>query len=241
MWKNENMKKILRVGAWGIVAGLSVISLVLFGWNYRNMEKATRHAEENAVAQANNLIHYIQEYRVVKTDLDKANQKILAVTRELEKVNADFAATRNDVISLQGLNDELKANIAVLEHYQDSYKVREKELEELIRSLKKKNADLDSELQGVRKELAEFQPDIADWKEGQKKLRRFRDQMRLVKKNMASWKKKVAQARVEAQKERDRLESAYGNAGFMVKDGQSKSVNNFREKAVNIDVKFLNR
>ncbi|MBF0123126.1 MAG: hypothetical protein HQL21_06955 [Candidatus Omnitrophica bacterium] len=237
MLSQEKVKKIARIVSWGLIAILSVISLVMFVFNYQKLEKVTIAAEKSAVAQAKNVRHYAHEYKVTKVSLDEANQKIVVMTKELELANAELTSTRNELSSLQQMNDELKADIAVLERY----KTKEQGLEKLIRVFKKKNRELDSVLQVTRKELATFQPDINDLKEGQNKIKLFKNQIHLVKKNMGIWKENALQARIAAQKERDRVEAVYGNGGFLVKDGEDKSVTKFREKAVKIDVKFLNR
>jgi hypothetical protein len=62
----------------------------------------------------------------------------------------------------------------------------------------------------------------------------------MVKRNMHEIKVRAYEAKVEAQKERDRVEAIYGNAGFMVKDGENKAVNRFGEKVVDIQVQFVN-
>ena len=240
MSQKEKVKKVARIGSWGIIAALSAVSLVMFVLNYQKLEQATLFAEKNAVAQAKNVRFYAHEYKVTKVSLDEANQKIIVMTKQLELANAELVTTRNEISSLQQMNDELKANISALERYKANNKVKEKGLESLINVFKKKNRELDSNLQAVRKELATFQPDINDLKEGESKIKRFKNQIHLVKKNMGAWKEKALQARIAAQKERDRLEAVYGNGGFMVKDGQDKSVTEFHDKAVKIDVKFLN-
>lgn len=237
MGSSENVKKTMRLGGWGLIAILSIISLVLLVMNYQKLERAMSFAEKNAVDQAKNVRYYANEYKVTKVALDEANQKILVMTKQLEMVNAELAVTRTELTSIQEMNNELKANIAILERY----KAKEQGLESMISIFKKRNRELDSALHSARKELASFHPDINDFKEGQDKIRRFKNQIHLVKKNMSALEQKVFEAKVAAQKERDRLEAVYGNGGFLIKDGQDKSVTKFREKGVQIDVKILNR
>jgi chromosome segregation ATPase len=196
--------------------------------------------EHNSVEQAKNFHYVVQEYRTTKTVLDEANQKLVLLTQELEAANADLMGTRAELSSLQRVNDQLKGDIAILERYKAKALEQGEALETMIDVFKKKNKDLDMQLQTVRKELAQFQPDINDLGEGRTKIQRFKDHIRMVKVNMRGIKTLAYEAKVAAQKERDRLEALYGNAGYMVKDGENKSVNRFSENTVDIQVEFVN-
>ncbi|MBF0569667.1 MAG: hypothetical protein HQL18_02695 [Candidatus Omnitrophica bacterium] len=241
-------KKTLRMLLWGAALVLSVVSLVIMFLNYKTLERAVFSAEKNAAEQAREARYYAGEYKVVKVQLDEtkasldqANKALLEVTNELQKLNGEFAGTKGELTSVQQIVDQLKLNIGMLERYKAKAKDKEQALEGMIQAFKKKNRELDAELQGVRKELATFKPDINDLAEGRSKIDLFKKQIHLVKMNMSGIKQKAYEAKVAAQVERDRLASLYGNAGFMVKDGQDKSVTKFSEKVVEIKVQFLNK
>ncbi len=231
----------VRIGLWAVAAILAVASFVILLLNYKTLEQTTLFAEKTAVAEAQNFRYYVNEYKVTKVALDEANQKIVTLTQELEAANQELTLTRDELASVQQLNDQLKTNISALERYKAKASEKGEALEEMIQAFKKKNRDLDHQLQGVRKELAEFQPDINDTEEGRAKIKRFKDHIRLVKKNMSVIRVQANEVREAAQKERDRLESVYGNGGFMIKDGQNKSVTSFDDKRIDIDVKFINK
>ena len=241
MADQKGLKNKVRIGLWALAAILSVASLVIFFFNYRTLERTTLFADKNAAADAKNFRYYVNEFKVTKVALDDANQKIISLTQELEAANKELTTTRDELASVQQVNDQLKVSISSLERYKVKASQKGEALEGMILTFKKKNKDLDHELQSVRKELAEFQPDINDVDEGRAKIKRFKDHIRMVKKNMSLIRVKADEARVAAQKERDRLESLYGNGGFMVKDGQNKSVTGFDQKRVEIDVKFINK
>ena len=234
-------KNKARMILWALAAILAVASLVIFFLNYRTLEQTTISAEKNAVAEARNFRYYVNEFKVTKVALDDANQKIVDLTRELEAANMVLTQTRDELASVQQLNDQFKASIATLEHYKVNAAKKGEALEGMISSFKKKNRELDHELQGVRKELAEFQPNINDVDEGRIKIKRFKDHIIMVKQNMSLLREKADEARVAAQQERDRLESLYGNGGFLVKNGQNKSTTGFDQKRIEINVKFINK
>jgi chromosome segregation ATPase len=240
MEQNGKGKNNFRTALWAVATLLTVASLGLLIWNYYTLEQTTVVLERNSADQAKNFSYVVKEYRTTKGVLDEANQKLVQLTQELEAANAELLGTRSELSSLQKVNDQMKIDIAVLERFKAKALEQGEALEAMIDSFKKKNKELDMELQGVRKELAQFQPDINDLNEGRTKVQRFKDHIRMVRKNMHGIKVKAFEAKVAAQKERDRVEALYGNAGFMVKDGENKAVNRFRENVVDIQVQFVN-
>lgn len=226
---------------WAVAAVLAVASFVIFLFNYRTLEKVTVFSEKNAVNQAQNFRYYVNEYKVAKVALDEANQKIVTLTQELDAANQALSLTRDELSSLQQTNDQLKVSIAGLERYKAKAAEKGEALESMIQAFKQKNRDLDRELQGVRKELATFLPDINDINEGRSKIKMFKEHIQMVKQNMSGIREKAFEAKVAAQKERDRLETLYGNGGYMVKDGQDKSVKRADQPKVQIDVNFINK
>jgi chromosome segregation ATPase len=232
--KKSNKIRIIVAIALG---ALTVYTLVLWYSNYNTLERALVTTERAADDQAKNFRHYIQQYRIVKTALDEANQKIYDLTVALQAANAELFTTRGELSSVQSLNDQLKESIAVLETYKVKAMAKGEALETMINAFKKKNKQLDADLQMVRKELSGFKPDILDTKEGREKVLRFKNQIRLVKKNMVILKEEAQAMKVAAQQQRDRLEVLYGNNGYMMKDGKNQSLK--RESAkVDIKVEF---
>jgi chromosome segregation ATPase len=217
-----------------ILGALTVYTLVIWYFNYRTLEEVVASAELAANEQAKNFRHYVQEYRVTKIALDESNQKVSALTLELQAANAELSLTRGELASLQGLNDQLKESIKILETYKAKASAKGEALETMIQAFKRKNRQLDTDLQMVRKELSSFQPDIADTKEGREKVLRFKNQIRLVKKNMGVLKQQVQEMKIAAQKERDRLEILYGNNGYMMKDGKNQSL---KRQGAKVDIK----
>lgn len=227
----------IRIVVAVVLSALTLYTLIMWYFNYRALEEIVATTEKTAQDQARNFRYYVQEYHSAKVALDESVQKVSELTLELQSANTELSAARGDLSSVQSLNDQLRENIKVLESYKAKAMARGEALETMINAFRKKNRQLDADLQMVRKELSTFQPDITDTQEGREKLLRFKKQMRLVKKNMAVLKQQAQAMKVAAQKQRDRLETLYGNNGYMMKDGRNQSLK--RQNArVNIKVEF---
>lgn len=240
---SENIVKNnkFRVILWGLAALLSIASFVIFFSNYRVLEEAAVSAERTAVSQSKNYLYVVNEYKVTQVALDSANQQLVDLTQELEQANSDLTLTRSELSSVQQVNDQLKSSIAILERYKARAAQKGEGLESMIAAFRKKNKMMDFELQGVRKELAVLQPDISDVEEGRVKLQLFKQHIRMVKKNISVLRQVAREVHMAAQAEHDRLEAVYGNGGYMVKDGQDKSVTTYGQKRMDLDVRFINK
>lgn len=235
--KNNTWKLISIV----VIALLVIASLILWVLNYRTLEAITQMSDKTLTSQASNTRYYKNEYTVTKVALDETTLKLEETTRELEAANAELSTTRTELSSVQQLNDQFRNDIQSLERYRAQALAKGEALETMINAFKKKNKELDVQLQTVRKELSTFQPEIGDTREGRTKITLFKNHIKMVKKNMGVLKKQAYDLKVAAQTERDRLESLYGNGGFMVKEGQNKAVTSFEHKNVEINVKFINK
>jgi chromosome segregation ATPase len=231
--KDTKIRIILLV----VIGALAVYSLVMWYFNYHTLERAVLTVETAADDQSKNFRHYVKEYKVTKVALDEAKQQVANLTEELQAANTELTTARNALLSVQQMNDQLKQGIQELERYKTKAAAKGEALEGMINVFKQKNKQLDTDLQLARKELSLFQPEVGDTAEGRAKIARFKDHIRMVKKNMNVLKEQAQEARIAAQKERDRLEMLYGNNGYLVKDG--KNVSQKRQGAkVDIKVEF---
>ncbi|MBF0620140.1 MAG: hypothetical protein HQL19_08235 [Candidatus Omnitrophica bacterium] len=224
MVESKKQKKITGIVLLVIMGVMTVYMLIVWVFNYKTLEKAVDVLDKTAVSQAQNVRYYSNEYKVTKVKLDETTAKLVQITAELEAANAELSTARQEVASLQQVNDQIKADIQTLEHFKAKALSKGEALENMIMVFKKKNKELDIQLQGVRKELAVFQPEIGDLNEGKAKIQNFKDHINMVKRNMHGIKVKAWEAKVSAQKERDRVEELYGNNGYLVKNGKDQSV-----------------
>ncbi len=228
--KNKKLKIILLV----IAGGLAVYSLVIWFLSFQTLERSVTVVEKAAAIQSKNFRYYVQEYRTTKIALDEANKKVVDLTAELQAANAELSTTRGELSSVQGLNDELKQGIKSLEKYRVKAEAKGEAFEAMMSAFRKKNKQLDIDLQAARKELSFFQPDISDTDEGKAKIMRFKDHIRLVKKNMHAIKEQAMAIKAAAQQQRDRMEMLYGNNGYFIKDGKNQSL---KRQGAQVDIK----
>jgi len=231
--KNKKLKITLLV----IAGVLAVYSLALWFFSFQTLERTVSLVEKTAELQSQNFRYYVQEYKTTKVALDDANKKVVDLTTELQAANVELSSTRGELSAVQGLNDELKQGIKALEKYKLRAEAKGEAFEAMMTAFRKKNKQLDVDLQSVRKELAFFQPDINDSDEGKAKIMRFKDHIRLVKKNMRAIREQAMAIKAAAQQQHDRMEMLYGNNGYLFKDGKDQSLK--REGAqVDIQVEF---
>lgn len=227
--KSSLINKLLVIAA----VGLAIFSFWLLIANYRTLLEINRLNEQSAVKSSRNFLFYFNENKTLSA-------KVKSMAEELDEARQELVNISGELSFIQGVNNDLKDGIAALERYKSAAVAKGEALESMINAFRRKNKEIESELKSVRQELAQLQPDIADLDEGRSKVLLFKDRIRGVRKNMSVLRHKAAQVRVNAQKERDRLESLYGNGGYMVKNGENVSVNVSGQRNVAIDVKFVN-
>lgn len=227
MMKSMSLSKILRMSSIVVIALLLVGCIVLWFLNYQTLQTMTDVSGKTSNLQYNNMKHYQQQYQTTKLKLEETQTVLEFTTAELALV--------------QELNEQLREDIQDLEKYKSYAKGKGKAIESLVNNFRKRNKELNDQLKMVREELEVFQADISDMNEGRSKIKLFKNQIKAVKRNMGVLKKEAYDLKVAIQKEKDRLESLYGNGGYMIKDAQNRSITTFDPNRVNIDVKFLNK
>ena len=236
MEKGGDPKVVVRWVLWLAAGALFIATLVIFFINYQDLQEAFIASEGVIERQAIVLTNQAKGYREARQAQKEAEKKVAEMTAQLEDANTQLSSAKGEMAAIQKMNDELRTNIEILE----TYKEQALGLESLVKDLKAKNLSLDADLQKVRSELAEYSADIDGVDQGRSRLKALRRQINKVKKNIAAIRRRAADARAAAQRERDRVESLYGNGGFLVRDGEDLSVTRLGQKIVDIDVKFVN-
>jgi chromosome segregation ATPase len=216
-----------------VAVGLAIFSFWLLIVNYRTLLEINHMNEQSAVKTSRNFQYYFKENK-------NLSAQVKNMTEELDQARQELVSISGELSFIQGVNNDLKDGIAALERYKSAAVAKGEALESMINAFRRKNKEIESELKSVRQELAKLQPDISDLDEGRSKVLLFKDRIRGVRRNMSSLRRKAADVRAGAQKERDRLESLYGNGGYMVKNGENVSMNISGQRNVAIDVKFVN-
>ena len=227
--KSSLINKLLVI----VAVGLAIFSFWLLIVNYRTLLEINHMNEQSAEKTSRNFQYYFKENK-------NLSAQVKSMTEELDQARQELVSISGELTFIQGVNNDLKDGIAALERYKSAAVAKGEALESMINAFRRKNKEIEVELKSVRQELARLQPDISDLDEGRSKVLFFKDRIRGVRKNMSSLRRKAADLRAGAQKERDRLESLYGNGGYMVKNGENVSRNISGQRNIAIDVKFVN-
>ena len=220
-----------------VTGGLTLCTLVIWFFNYRTIQQAVTTMESAAQEQSVNLRHYIKEYQETKGFLDTANKKVAELTIKLEAANAELAISRSQLASLQAMNEEMNWTVQSFEHYKEKAKAKGESLEAMINAFKVKNKRLQGDLETARKDLSVFLPGIPSSLDTKTKILAYRKHIRVVKKNIHMLEKEALAMKRAAQQQHDRLESLYGNNGYMIKDGRDLSIKR-EDPKVDIKVEF---
>lgn len=227
--KSDLINRVLVIAA-VVLAGIALWMLIA---NYRTLVEVNRLNEQAAIKTARNLNYYLKENHSLSA-------KVEILAQELDSAKQELSSISGELFLIQGVNNSLKDGIAALERYKSAAVAKGEALESMIKAFRRKNKEIEVELKSVRQQLADLQPDISDLGQGRSKVLLFKTRIKGVRRNMSLLRRKAAQIKADAQKEQDRLESLYGNAGYIVKNGENLSVISSGQRNISIDVKFVN-
>ena len=94
------------------------------------------------------------------------------------------------------------------------------------------------QLAQLKSQLRVFQAEFSNLDEGRSLIVLFQNKIKFIKSRMRYLKQEAFFARVEVQKEKDRLAVLNGNSGFILRNGQIQNPNGTK-KSFAIDVKIV--
>lgn len=249
--RNSNqIKKIV-----GIILSLVMIALTIFVLNleHQNSNTLAKSAELALIAGNRATINYkiyVGRYKATKLkleetkiQLDETTSKLEQVDRQLDQVSAELATTKSMLSQTQGMlvsaqdeNTKLKQDLQGLDDLQNSENVQNiGELQTKIKTLKDKDSQISVQLDDLKNQMRIYAAEFSNLDEGKSLIVLFQSKIRLVKMRMHHLKQEAFLARVQAQKEKDRIASLNGNSGFVLRNGQVLNPNSTK-KSFAIDV-----
>jgi len=190
-----------------------------------------------------------QQYEQSQVQLSQT-QQMLSDTRKLYEestlmitgVSAELEETKGILIETQGLLAQAKEQYAKLEGDTQSLKdinaqqlaQTKTELETNISSLEGQNSELSDRLNAVKYQLNYFEGNFNSLDEGRTLLSLYHSRIKLVKSKINEIKVQAKEARRKALIEMDKLKSALGNNGFLVKEGKIVKVDMEKYDSVRI-------
>ena len=174
---------------------------------------------------------------VISEELLTSRQKLSLTKKELATVQALYDQSQLDVKAAKKMAKKLEAAMKDLEKlHQEQMEKGFSDLNNMITTLKEQNSSMVEEMADLKKELSIYEADISNLDEGKGLLELFKSKIHLVKRKMTYLKREARLARIEAQRQRDYIETINGNGGFLIKDGASQSTQEQRKR---VNVEFI--
>jgi len=243
--QNRKVRNTVGLALTIVMLGLTVYVLYIQSENYKTLEMSSEMALSSGSKQAENYRYYVREYSTAKDQLDETQTRLSKMTMELELVSKELASTKNMLSETEALlaqaqeeNKVLKGDPQAMANMQKLLGNQSVVAARNIDTLKKQNEEYDNELMRLKGDLTNFQANVGDVRQGRSLIVEMKQKIREVKERMRLLKKEAAEARVAAQKERDRQLILLGNNGYLIKDGELVTAEKGK-KTVDIDVKFV--
>ena len=246
------MSQSTQKGKWANIIGvmLTVIMIALTCYvlylqnqNYKTVTYSNDHLLVSSVQQADNYQSYVHQYKVTKVQLEATTAKLEQVQLALDQVTTELNSTKDLLTQTQTqlteaqsensrLSDQLAA-LGVTEGTQQSQQITSE-----LSNLKSKNEQYSQEINDLKGKLKAINVDASNMQEAKTLLELFRSKVDLVKARIRELNQQAYMTKVNAQKERDRIETLAGNGGFAIKDGEI-TLTNKKQPAFAVDVKIL--
>ncbi len=200
--KIENAQK-----AKNIIGGiLSVAMIALIGFsliqqsiNQKNIELSNRLLLTSS-SQQTSLYNTVREnYRVLQDQYQQREAELSAVAQELDQTRAFLADAQQALVTMQGENASLTSRIKTMQAENDALMVQLNEAKEKIRL---------------------YSGNVGNLEESKSAMKLIRQGLRSVKASLKGIKQRAHLAKVEAQRERDKIILAAGNSGYLVRGGK---------------------
>ena len=167
--------------------------------------------------------------------LEKQTEQTLNYARELELYKENLAKTETLLTKVQEENNQLREKLVLLDKLQ--------ELEDTVARLKEKNTLMINHLSSLQKQEPDFRKSIQTMEEGRKVLSKYSKYIGDIKDRLSVIKRDEHRQEMARKKEDDRVKLLAGNNGYMIRDGQPKSMELVlppkEKKDVTIDVTFV--
>ena len=145
----------------------------------------------------------------------------------------ELASTKNLLVEAQANLEQSKIEISQLND-------KNSEFQKIIAQLEEKNTQLSNELAVVQERLRLLEGDVKSLDEARALIAEYKGKFRLVKTKIKAFNREAFEAKVAAQKERDRIAMLMGNNGYLVRDGKPyKGDASAAEKRIQVDVQIV--
>ena len=244
--QNLFLKKIVGIILSIVMVVMTVYVLNLLNHNYNTLSKSMDVALSASDHATSNYRTYMGKFRETRVELDETTHKLVIVNGQLTQVSSELSTAKGALAQTQGMlteaqdeNTNLKQELQGLDDLQNSENVKSiGELGAKIKSLKNRDVQISHQLVYLTNQLRVYSTEFSNTDAGKSLIALFQKKIRLVKTRMSRIKQEAFLARVEAQKQKDRLAALNGNSGFVVRNGQVQNPTGAK-KSFAIDVKIV--
>ncbi len=240
----------------GVGTGLFVILIALTGFlllqqsvNYRNILSSHNLMKATTFQQAELFRTYLSKFQ-------SSEKRLASVSGQLDETSILYNEAKSLLTEAQHENNILRAKILDVRtesrHLQTKiadYELLNKgqlllkaELGKVIDDLKVKNIEYEKELAGIQGKLDFYEGNIESIDKGKELIQLFKNKISYVRSKIHYFQREAHYAKLNAQKEKDRIEMLHGNQGYLVKNGIPSNPDNqsagSNSKQVEIDVTF---
>jgi len=154
----------------------------------------------------------------------------------------DLAMTRNQLVEAQAQLEQAKAEITQLSDRNSQYQQTIAQHQQAITQLEEKNVQLTQELAVVQERLRFLEGDVKSLQEAKAFIGEYKGKLRSVKTKIRAFNREAFEAKVAAQKEKDRIAMLLGNNGYLIKEGKPNKLDPAvleKEHRIQIDVQII--
>ncbi|OGX07261.1 MAG: hypothetical protein A2Z88_06210 [Omnitrophica WOR_2 bacterium GWA2_47_8] len=178
-------------------------------------------------------------YQGQVTLTQKLSQELTVTKDLLEQTKIELTAAKAENENLQSLLQQAQTNIAQLEDEKNAFINSLKQLQGTNTQLTGELSSVQATLAAVQERLRILDGDVVSVDEANSRIALFKDKIRFMQTRLKQLRHDAYVAKVTAQKERDALESLYGNNGFMVKEGKVWKPTGQTPSNLKVNVEFV--
>ncbi len=200
------------VGLIAVLVGSSVWIFQQFSSTYHNMQASLQTLQSISTQQADLAQGYKHDLILAKGKFYKAESLLKNVYTNLQMAQTDLDNTRTDLSKAQTKNNNLQQKIQLMDTVAD--------LEDTVSGLKEKSDLLANHINSIKQESFTRAENIKTIQEGRTILSQYHDRLKKIKRRIGSLRHKARLARIDVQKEKDRIMTLAGNRGYILRNGE---------------------
>ena len=215
----------LRRICFAVLMGLTATMIWLAGVIYQDMQQTNAQMKNVVEQQVVLTQRYTQLYRETELQLASVTNELETTQKDLETTKSILTQTETMLQESEQNNIKLESELTAFKEFHQKQLAEVKgELEQKIVSLQEQNVQLDTELRNLQVQLDYLNGNVVDMEQGKTWIADYKQRLRNVKVKLDQFKRQAAEARIVAIRERDKIETALGNGGFMVREGRIVTV-----------------